>query len=240
LAKYGTKQGRYDGLADEDKQYIRATGALSPRLMQMFHYPQVPDPNVESIVAKSERNGGPCRGKEKLLDILVRAGVDRVSESDCDLLPTWDEVTNLYGKEPIIHGLETCETYRQQLRQRQQSSTGDAYYYHPAPKVAGMFNTGTNAFEESLDLNFEHVDDLLDYILRGGKHVLLRNRKWAANADGVSVVGADTSSPSSEKNVTDQPFFPVVLIRDPFRWMASMVRTDSTGIHSYCSDRHRT
>jgi len=196
LANYGTERGRYDGLAREDREYVREGGALDPRLMEMFHYPQVPHFDVDVLVGKYEV----CRGKERLLDILLRAGAEAVTRDDCELLPTWDEVSSLYGNEPIIHGLETCGRYRESVL---------AERLDPAPRVAGMFNTGTNAFEESLDLNYEHVDDLLDYILQGGKHVLNRDRTWVQKFNGTTEI---------------PPFLPVVLIRDPFRWMASMVR----------------
>jgi len=167
--------------------------------MHIFHYPQVPHVRIETLVETYDV----CKGKERLLDILVRAGMDDVSHEECEILPTWDEVSSLYGDKPIILGLETCERYRAGLSA--EYNGGQAL--PPAPRVAGMFNTGTNAFEDSLDLNFMHVEDKLDFILRGGKHVLLRDRSW------VKTLGNSTP-----------PFLPVVLVRDPFRWMKSMVR----------------
>jgi len=148
-----------------------------------------------------------CEGKERLLEILLKAGKEEISVEDCGMLPTWGEVTRLYGEEPIVYGLETCGAYRDGLRKGKEDGT---ISLRPDPRVAGLFDTGTNAFTDSLDLNFRHLDDKLEYMAPGGKHTLLRDRKSMR----------EFNTNNSTKTPT---FFPIVLIRDPFRWMASMV-----------------
>lgn len=153
-----------------------------------------------------------CQGKERLLEILLNAGKEKVSVEDCSMLPTWKEVTSLYGEKPIIHGLETCQRYRDGL----QASNGQ-----PDPRVAGLFDTGTNAFVDALDMNFRHVDNAkIEYQAPGGKHTLLEDRKWVQD-----LLKRNSSSSSGDGGAPTPPpaFLPIVLIRDPFRWMASMV-----------------
>jgi hypothetical protein len=53
--------------------------------------------------------------KEPILKMLKDAGVPLDPEKDKELLeelPTWSEVTALYGKEPVIYGLDMCEQFR--------------------------------------------------------------------------------------------------------------------------------
>jgi len=156
-----------------------------------------------------------CGGKERVLEILLKAGKPEISVEDCRSLPAWDTVTSLYGEEPVVYGLDTCELYRETLRRH-----GNA---QPDPRVAGLFDTGTNAFVDALDVNFRHLPDKQrDYQLLGGKHVLVKDRKWVQRLyDGENGGG----------NVTSElpTFLPIVLIRDPFRWMASMVRSNGLG-----------
>jgi len=203
LGKYGSEKGRYDGLAMEDKEYLRS--ALDATLMRTFHYPPISEDYYEDLfddkIADVVFQFDACEGKEELLGILLRAGKRELTEEDCAAMPTWKEVMALYGDEPVVYGLETCELYRSVIAARN---------VDPDPRVSGLFNTGTNALVDALDLNFRHVKDRLDYNLPGGKHAFLRNIRWAKDI-------ALSGNP-------DITFFPVVLIRDPFRWMRSMVR----------------
>ena len=69
---------------------------------------------------------------ENIVKILHSASVE-IDKELAEQLPTWDDVVSLYGDRPIIHGLETCEPYRQAVTPENRM-TGPA----------GMFNTGTN------------------------------------------------------------------------------------------------
>jgi hypothetical protein len=55
------------------------------------------------------------KDKEHILNLLKDAGVPLDLEKDKELLeelPTWSEVTSLYGSEPVIYGLDKCEQFR--------------------------------------------------------------------------------------------------------------------------------
>jgi hypothetical protein len=136
-----------------------------------------------------------------LLRILSDAGVD----INCTGLPSWNQITRLYGKEPIIVGLERCEAYRQSVAQQ------------AVPRIAGLYNTGTNALAKLFELNWK--TDKLAWISEGsyfkwdvpyGKHVPLHKK------DNVTVPGGN---PTPKDLV-----LPIVLIKDPFWWMQSMCR----------------
>lgn len=52
--------------------------------------------------------------KEAIFNLLRRGGVNP-SELDAETveaLPSWEEVVNLYGAEPIIHGLDQCDSFQ--------------------------------------------------------------------------------------------------------------------------------
>jgi hypothetical protein len=199
LSKYGREDGRYGGLTDEDRDYAQNT--LDPALMQAFQYPYAPKPReqqiherVNNLVAESTH----CHGKENLIEILLRAGVTEVSESDCERLPSWMDVSRLYGDEPVIIGLETCQAFQSQ--QLKFNKTG-----LPKIRVGGLYNTGTNALVDGLMLNYERLDNRLDYNLPGWKHEALRHRVFKNNALSSDIL-------------------PVIVVRDPLRWMKSMCK----------------
>ena len=52
------------------------------------------------------------RGREKVVEILHRAGV-RFDLEVLKILPLWSDVESLYGEEPVILGLEQCQAFRE-------------------------------------------------------------------------------------------------------------------------------
>ena len=78
---------------------------------------------------------------ERIVQILRSARVE-IDEEMAKELPTWDDVVEMYGEEPIIEGLDTCKEYRTNV---------DAADRMIGP--AGMFNTGTNLLWQLLKTN---------------------------------------------------------------------------------------
>jgi len=76
-------------------------------------------------------------------------------------------VAKLYGEEPVILGLDTCDSYRSLLSDRN---------IKPRVRVAGLYNTGTNAFARALEMNFESLDQLEKHEVPWGKHVEVKYR----------------------------------------------------------------
>lgn len=160
-----------------------------------------------------------CVGKAKYLNILRSAGLPReaVTQELCHQLPTKSQVARLYGSQPIIHGLEQCQEFRSGL-----VVSGDEKLA-PQVRVTGLYNTATNAFTSALHANLQDgTEKALEtntvdgapsieklYGVPWNKHFPIEARtNWVA-----------AHSPESARQILT-----VVLIREPFRWMQSMVR----------------
>lgn len=147
-----------------------------------------------------------CQGKEQLIYSLLRVGAE-VTIDTCRSLAKWSEVTDLYGEEPVIYGLDRCESYRASFRQRFLSTNLTA-----EPRVSGMMNTGTNNLVSLLQMNFQERENPKEYSTTCySKHASLHLKQYLV---GIGQCPADVY----------QDTIQLVLIRDPFRWMNSMVR----------------
>jgi hypothetical protein len=101
-----------------------------------------------------------CDGKAELLKILNDAGMKNTSSNDvCTRLPKWKDVTRFYGEEPVVYGLDTCERYRALLSADANNGTA----VEPMVRVAGLFNTGTNAFCHLLNYNVKDLGNHEDW-----------------------------------------------------------------------------
>ena len=203
----------------------------------------------ERLIQKLIEANSDCIGKEPLLSILVRSGkaAKDFTSNDCKVLPTWAEVVDLYGEKPIIFGLDSCARYREHLQAQKDGFlpvplefTNLTVPPKPQPRVAGLFNTGTNALAQSFWLNIEQLKfnfgngadprrnktryDFEEYNLFEGKHVPPK-REWYTTFNRTA---------AGRWNL-----LPVVLIRDPFRWMQSMCRVQynarwAKGMEGHC------
>jgi hypothetical protein len=101
-----------------------------------------------------------CNGKAELLQILKDAGMQNTSFNDvCTRLPRWKDVARFYGEEPIVYGLDTCERYRAMLSAEANNGTA----VEPMVRVAGLYNTGTNAFCHLLNYNMKDLGNHEDW-----------------------------------------------------------------------------
>ena len=171
---------------------------------------------------KGDRDTNPCAGKEKLVSILEEANVtafNSVADNEelCYRLPSWKSITDLYGKKPVIIGLERCEQYKSIVGAYDNSDNNAGLLSHPpSPRIGGLYNTGTNALAWYFLENIENIGekDLLGqlhpYELPWGKHTSATHR-------------LNVTFP---QNNTESPYFvlPIILLRDPYRWMQSMCK----------------
>jgi hypothetical protein len=119
------------GLVDEKTSMMSLSGHLSPKT-------EVVKPNytISSLRVFQDPERKP------ILKILRQAGYDfndpRIFTPDVwEALPRWSDVLNLYGSDPIIRGLETCEDFQ----------TGVSNPALRQVSVAGLFNSGTNILQ---------------------------------------------------------------------------------------------
>jgi len=95
-----------------------------------------------------------CVGKEEWLNDIWPHNPDDM-EAFCENLPTRHDIEKLYGEEPVIVGLDTCKRYRSIVAKAVQNET----IFGPLPRVAGLYNTGTNALAKNFELNLFHISN---------------------------------------------------------------------------------
>lgn len=116
---------------------------------------------------------------EQILKILAAANIKQLTSIDAKMLPTWEDITSMYGDKPVIRGLETCEQYRNMV--------------HPADRTigpAGLFNTGTNLLWKLMRDNC-NIDGEVLWQAPWGKHALpssrLKRVAWDGEREGGSI-----------------------------------------------------
>ena len=140
----------------------------------------------------------------------------------CPQFPKWKQVVQAYGKDPVILGMETCPSYRKLLQSKKNGVTRP----NATVRVAGLYNSGTNALAAALQDNLPHLNSAaagasMDWDVPWGKHVPLNYRQQKISP------GASTTSTTAIEQI-----LPIVVVRDPFRWMQAMVRSRVRGFIS--------
>lgn len=165
-----------------------------------------------------------CSDKKWALEIVHSSdGFFKMDDRTCKKLPTQQEVSVLYGDDPVVYGMETCEQFRNNVQQVQ----SEANYREravPTVRVAGLFNTGTNAMAVSLARNLEQDYQLWDDKVRtkfARKRDQLFNVPWEKH---VPLRFRDGNVVVQDQGIDFRLVLPVVLVRDPYWWMQSMVR----------------
>lgn len=136
-------------------------------------------------------------GREQVVDVLARAGLS-IDLDVLKLLPSWEDVTDLYGSEPVILGLDRCAAFRA-AHAPAQRFTG----------IVGQHNCGTNAMVRYLKQNVH---------IRGNpREGFLPQVPWHKHGwEGLRGL-YNFSFPADYTSV-----LPIVIVRDPYFWMHSM------------------
>jgi len=130
----------------------------------------------------------------------------------CPQFPKRKQVVQAYGKDPVIIGMETCQPYRKLLQSRNGVTNATV-------RVAGLYNSGTHALAAALQDNLPHLNsDSTNWDVPWGKHVPLKYRQQKISP------GASSTTTTAIEQI-----LPVVVVRDPFRWMQAMVRSSVRG-----------
>ena len=162
---------------------------------------------LEYFMELSQREG---HDKERILQLIKNnAGLNLLSETTYEHLPRWSQVTEMYGAQPKLVGLEQCQAFQED------GDLADKFL-----AVAGCFNSGTN---------------LLAKALTGNCVLRKRQVKYGVTSRGVrwQVPYGKHSPPKDEEfrnshvakkseGVLAKDVLPAVMIRDPFRWLQSM------------------
>ena len=176
---------------------------LHPQVVAESHITLVDTDNVNNHVNPTTSSSAVAT-QHPIQVLLQQAGIDWTTvNTTSPKLPSMTTLNALYGKlseGPVILGMETCRTYQETVK-----------YEDRYTAVAGMFNTGTNAMQ----FHLQHNIDNLKYAWQvpWGKHRM-------------EFVKHNHTAPGLAKFVKEHAL-PVVVIRDPFHWMQSMVRNDT-------------
>ena len=147
-------------------------------------------------------------GRERLVKILQEAGINNMTVSDISTLPKWKQIEDLYGSKPVILGLEKCAEFRKKVPSSQRYIG-----------TAGNFNSGTTAFGISLADNCrfpDHVQNISNDVVQD-VNGMLSQVPWAKHKAAYR-----RNNHTIEERIIKDHVLPVVLARDPYRWMASM------------------
>mmetsp|Transcript_7723 Transcript_7723/g.11221 ORF Transcript_7723/g.11221 Transcript_7723/m.11221 type:complete len:422 (+) Transcript_7723:61-1326(+) len=147
--------------------------------------------------------------KDRLVAALESQNINisEISEQTWSQVPTWTQITELYGSKPIVIGLDQCSTFRDAVPENERIIT-----------PAGLFNTGTNLIASLLEFNCHFPNR--------------RPPKKRLESNGVTwqTPWGKHSPPEFRNQTVDDPFFktmnkdyvlPVVAIREPYEWMIS-------------------
>ena len=145
------------------------------------------------------------KGRERLVHILHEAAIEEIDPEVISVLPKWSNVERLYGGKPVVLGLERCAEFRAQ-----------ADPIDLSVGTAGMFNTGTNPMAMYISNNLKIASNKKDkaggtrWQVPWGKHRLASHKL--------------TNTAGHEQKTNKTNVLPIVLVRDPYSWMQSMVR----------------
>ena len=124
----------------------------------------------------------------------------KITSTKPNQLPKWRDITSMYGDKPVIHGIETCEHYREMVKPEDRTMG-----------PAGLFNTGTNLMWKLMTENCD-IDGEILFQAPWGKHSPASSRLKRVAWSG--------------KGINQTEFFPFMMIKDPFSWMNSQCRHD--------------
>ncbi len=179
--------------------------------------------------------------KQRFIDILTNAG-EVVTEDIEAKLPTWGEVKDLYGSQPVIMGLDTCQAY--------QNNPNIA----PADRsigIAGLMNTGTHMLHKVLqgscqmpdrkfdvnDGDFQSEEGDNDKHRQENENALkfLMDRKDDLESGIMFDVPWNKHAPeyfrsnnmlydARRRVIQNEHVLPIVVVKDPYHWFNSMCR----------------
>lgn len=168
------------------------------------------------------------KDREPILAILRDAGIDDDLElSELLTLPTWKQVENMYGSQPVIVGLHesSCQDFRAKVPLPEQRFLG----------VSGMFNSGSTAFGISLQANCRfpnHPQNMSNDVIQDSNG-MLDQVPWAKHK-----MATEKYNHTIHNGIPKDTVLPIVLVRDPFYWMHSMCKQGYGARWDHISDKH--
>jgi hypothetical protein len=151
-------------------------------------------------------------GRERLVRMLLEMWIDptQIDDSIWSQVPVWKDIVKVHGSEPVVYGLDTCQTFR---------DTVPAVDRHVA--IAGMFNTGTNL----LSILLQHNCAIPEGIQKWGRlkgHGMEWQVPWGKHTPAWYRGQAQVKNFLGK--IPPENIMVAVMLRHPHDWMASMCR----------------
>jgi hypothetical protein len=171
-------------------------------------------------------------------------------EETCPKLAPWSDVAELYGSQPVVIGMETCARYRQSSLAHFNNNNTEIKNSTVTPpallrfiRVAGLYNTGTNSLQRTIQCNLYSRSSSFATTNKNPKQQqLAATAKQHVMPSMLLQVPWGKHLPVKYKYHNVHPVFqqkqrntvivknpglvlPIVVIRDPYRWAQSMVCT---------------
>lgn len=165
------------------------------------------------------------REREPIMAILRDAGIGNLLPTEIMTLPTWEQVVGLYGDEPVIIGMEQCETFQRRVPRVDERFLG----------VAGIFNSGSTAFGISLQANCRypnHPQNLSNNVLKDCNG-MLDQVPWAKHK-----MASEKYNHTIHPGIPKDHVLPIILVRDPYYWMQSMCKQGYGVRWDHNSEKH--
>lgn len=158
----------------------------------------------------SDWAASPRDSKEPIVALLREATGVRTIDADVRArLPTAAQVEDLYGRDPVVLGLETCARF--------QALPQPAEHFL---STAGTFNTGTNLMSELLIANCHMPERMKVYKTPGVRWQVL----WGKHTPVFNETFRLSHRTYKDDTLQSGLIFPAVTVRDPFKWMQSVRR----------------
>lgn len=142
---------------------------------------------------------------------LLTEAMGVVDPATAARLPSSHAVAALYGRDPVVLGLESCAAFR----------SHNPFVRDPADHfvaTAGTFNTGTNLMAELLIANCVLPERQQKYGTRGVRWQVV----WGKHTPVDDEAYRQSHRTYDDVNLQANAMFPAVMVRDPFKWMQSV------------------
>lgn len=181
-------------------------------------------PNLDEQILNLTSHNPVYIGREKLIRMLLEMWID-VTQIEDDIwkqVPIWDDIQEVHGKEPIIHGLtdENCAAFRDHVPEVDRHVS-----------IAGMFNTGTNLLSILLQHNCAMPAGVAKLGRKKG-HGMEWQVPWGKHTPAWYRGGAHVKNFLGK--IPEDNIMVAVMVRHPHDWMSSMCR------HGYTAKWNRT
>lgn len=165
-------------------------------------------------------------GPDFVYQHLLSAGVsEQFLQLHRSKLPSWSTIVDQYGAEPVIFGLpDACDRYQESV----------------APKdrilaAAGMFSTGTNLLTKLLKHNCFIPARMTLYGMNATKEQLGIRWQVPWGKHTPESYKSQHSATDRAAAIPKEHIFPIVTIRNPWRWMQSMCKNPYSARWSHFS-----